>query len=119
MVPLAVLLTACNPDPVGPPHNDESLTLVALYPSSTQAGKPFNAQGNGNAAIGVSCIGSATSATLVFGVREFPTARDNKNCGFSAELPLDVISTPGTYDVYLRYDGRESNRKPFTITPAG
>ncbi len=125
-LPICLLFIACSKDPVPAnsptpaeplPSSGGPLTLTAIYPATTKAGRPFNVQPNGTAALGVACTGTPSGAvTLVIGNRELSTVHGT-GCGYTTTVPAEVFATPGTYPVYLKHGGGESNKKEFIVTP--
>jgi len=131
LLPLCLFLVACSKDPVpssnqpaaaehpagaeAPPNTP--LTLTAVYPFTTKAGKPFNVQPDGTSALGVACTGTAVGAVkIVIGTRELPTVHGT-GCGYTSTIPPEVFASPGTFPIYLKHGGGESNKKDFIVTP--
>lgn len=125
LLPICVFLVACSKDPVpatSPAPAAEALpagplTLTAIYPATTRAGKAFNVQPNGTAALGVACTGTPSgTVTIVIGTRELPTVHGT-GCGYTTTVPPEVFANPGALPVYLKHGGGETNKKDFIVTP--
>ncbi len=98
------------------PSSGPAPTIAALHPDSSPAGRPFNVQRNGQAALAVTGSGFLPGAKIVFGGVELETvfsARDR----LGAFVPGVLIGTPREVDVAVRNpDGKRSPAARFTIT---
>jgi hypothetical protein len=124
---VCLLLAGCSKDPVGetkapapaasgaqPASGDFS--LLNVYPPTTPAGKGFQVQPDGTAALAVTCTGNAMKAQIIWDGKELQTVK-GEGCLFSAGVPKDLYAKPGTYQVWIRHDGVDSNKKDFVVTP--
>jgi hypothetical protein len=92
------------------------LVLHAVSPDSTTVGVEFGRQPNGNSAISISCENGAPGAIVVFQGRELVTAFGDSTW-LTAEVPPDLLARAGSYEVYLKEGGRESNHVAFVVRP--
>jgi hypothetical protein len=90
-------------------------TLVALSPSSTIAGQKFNTQSDGRSAIGVKVKDATSAAVIVFGSKPLDTAHGPDF--LSAIVPPELYGTAGSFPVFIRDAGGESNRIDFVVKP--
>jgi hypothetical protein len=114
---LLVFVVGCSKDPLGEPAGSVRLpVLLNLYPGTTKAGKGFNVQPDGQAALAVTCKDVSSGAAIVFASKQLPTAADVKDsCTLSAIIPKELYSAPGAYPVYIRDSRGESNHKNFIV----
>jgi hypothetical protein len=91
-------------------------TLVSIFPSSTTAGKAFNAQPDGRSAIGVKFKDATRAAVIVFGSKPLDTAHGTDF--LSALVPPELYSTAGNVPVFIRDMSGESNKVDFVVKPA-
>ncbi len=90
--------------------------LLNLYPSTTKAGKGFNVQPDGQAALAISCKDVNPGAAIVFASKQLPTTADlQSGCTLSALVPKELYSAPGAYPVFIRDSVGESNHKDFVV----
>jgi hypothetical protein len=127
MIAVAVVLAACGGGATATPQAPapvsstvatvapEPFLLTKLYPASTIAGQAFNAQLDGSAALSVNAQGALAGTVIIFGGVELDTVYGKDV--LTALVPADLYANPGTLEVFLRYQGTESNRLPFVVQP--
>lgn len=99
----------------GPSGMQESpAVLRGLYPASTVAGRPFNVQRHGDAAIGVRCANARKSTKIVFGTQALATVYGSES-HLTARVPTSLYAQPGKIPVLLRDERGESNSLEFTV----
>lgn len=106
----AAMLAACSH-----PRRQDRPIILNLYPASTRAGQSFYTQGDGQAAMGISCRGVAGGAKIVFNGRVLPAVSAMKGCGLSATIPADLYAKPGKYEVWIRDSQGDSDARIFTV----
>jgi hypothetical protein len=89
-------------------------SIVKFGPTSLIAGRPFNQQPSGNSAIWLTTENATRSTVVVFGNTELRTTVANPS-SLSAILPLELFSSPGEVQMYLKDRLTGAVSEPVTV----
>ncbi len=90
------------------------MVLQRLHPSETKAGRGFNLQPGGEAAIVAECENATPGTLIMMGSRLLSTTYGSENI-VSAIVPRQAYAQPGIAAVYLLNDLGKSNTLEFEI----
>lgn len=99
-----------DPEKPGPP-----LLLRAISPSVTHVGTSFNAQPGGLSALSIDAENATPGTVVIMGDRQLATTYGN-NRWLTALVPVELVTEPARYVVYLTDGITESNRLEFVVT---
>lgn len=106
--------SAAGPAAAGPANE---FKVEAIFPNTIPVGKTFYLQPDGRSAIAVTCSGGPVSGgKIVFAGTELQSVW-GQPCVFTATVPPELLAKPGTYQVWVRHNGTDSNKKDFVVTP--
>jgi hypothetical protein len=99
------------------PRVPASLVLQTVSPSRALVGTAFNVQPNRRSALAITTSNAGSGTVVMLAGKALETAYGNPRF-LTALVPDSVLRNPGTYPIYLRDGGRESNRIEFVVEPA-
>jgi hypothetical protein len=92
----------------------ELSVLRRLHPSTVIAGRTFNRQADGSAAIVVECANATPETLIVMGSTLLATSYGSPNL-LSAIVPADLYAKPARHRVHLSNDFGVSNQMDFEV----
>ena len=104
-----------SPEPPTVP-NRGPLLVRKLDPPGTRAGKAFNVQPSGQAALSVDCENAPPGTVIVFGDTPLATTYGS-DCSLTALVPAELYRRPGRYEIYLKRGTSESDPVEFVVDP--
>jgi len=93
-----------------------SPAIITIYPSETRAGKPFNPQPGGSAAIAVKCVNATKKTVILWDGDRLDTAFGSPEA-VTALVPSQYYSKPGEHLITLENEVGKSNPMAFFVRP--
>jgi len=90
--------------------------IIALYPRETPAGKPFNTQPGGSAAIAIKCQNATSKTVILWDGDPLVTAFGSPEA-VTALVPSKYYSAPGAHVIMVENETGKSNPMAFFVRP--
>lgn len=110
--------TTASPTPSTTPADEIDLTVLNWGPKSTQAGVPFNSQGDNKSYMFFSVKKLSPDVVIIFKGQELPERAINlKTNSTSATVPEELYKEPGDAEIYLmdKATGKKSETLIFKV----